>query len=165
MTPQEAAKLVDCPNPYRLQEIHDFVLAASAKDLQLFVHTIRTNTVDAKEWRDRAGVALDIRLAEDAEKSSKKLAEQTDKLAEQIKKIIEIADAQKQLAQEAGAQAKNLLGQTKKLIRLTGALVIVSTALLVFALVQTAIMFKQNTDAHAQQIQAGQHPEEATPKQ
>jgi DNA anti-recombination protein RmuC len=140
MTPQEAAKLVDCPNPFRLQEIHDFVLAASARDLQLFVHTIRTNTVDAKEWRERAEVALDIRLAEDAEKS-------TEKLAEQIEKLLEIADAQKQLAEESGKQAKNLAEQTGRLVgetlilrQFTKGVFWLTIILAVFAAVQIGIM-------------------------
>ena len=75
---------------------------------------------------------------------------QNDRLVEQIGKLTQVANIQTQLAADAGKQAE-------RLIRLTWALVIVSVALLIFALVQTAIMFKQDSGAHAQQIQASQH--------
>jgi hypothetical protein len=124
MTPQEAAKLVDCPRPDGNKEIHGFLFTASARDIQLFVHNIQTNTTDAKGWRERAEVALNVRAAEDAKKSSEKLAAQTDALAEHVKNLVEIADAQKQLANEASKQAENLSNQTTRLVdetvKLTG---------------------------------------------
>ena len=177
MKPHEAAKLVDFPNANRLHEMHAFVLASSARDLQLFVHNITTNTTDAKEWRNLASLALNVRLAEDAEKSAEKLAAQTEKLALQIVelreiskehkqvsenagksvddlnrqtgKLIEVANAQKQLAEESGRQ-------TKMLIYLTWGLVGVSVALLVFALWQTIIL-KEDAKANNQQVQAGKN--------
>jgi hypothetical protein len=75
ITPKEAATLVDWPNPSRKQEIHDFVLSASARELQLFAHSLNIDaqTVVSREWMNRARMALDIRLAEDASKSAQKL--------------------------------------------------------------------------------------------
>jgi type VI protein secretion system component VasF len=182
-TPQEAAQLVDYPNPSRYQELHDFVLTASARTLQLFVHTIRTNTTDAKEWRYRADIALKIRFAEDAEKSAEKLVTQTDKLAEQIGKLREISDAHKQIAENAAKSVDELNKQTSRLIevanaqkqlqedaakqgdrliKLTWVLAGVSAGLLVFAIVQTAIMLKQDARANTQRIEAGQHQQGAS---
>jgi hypothetical protein len=88
---------------------------------------------------------------------------QNDRLVEQVGKLIQVADAQKHLAEDAGKQAQNLLNQTDKLVRLTWGLVAVSVALLVFAIVQTTAMFKQDAGSYAQQIQAGQHQKGATP--
>lgn len=73
ITPKEAATLVDWPNSQRKQEIHDFVLGATAKDIQSFVHFIMTDTTDAKEWKSRARMALDISLANEAAKSAAKM--------------------------------------------------------------------------------------------
>jgi hypothetical protein len=78
----------------------------------------------------------------------------TDRLVEQIKNLLEIADVQKQLAKDAAKQGN-------RLIKLTWALFGVSAALLLFAIVQTALMLKQDANAHAQQIQAGQHEQGA----
>jgi hypothetical protein len=75
ITPKEAATLVDWPNPSRKHEIGEFVLSASARDLQLFVHSLNMDamTTDSREWQNRARMALDIRIAEDAAKSAAKL--------------------------------------------------------------------------------------------
>jgi hypothetical protein len=182
-TPQEAAQLVDYPNPSRFQELDNYVLTASARNLQLFIHSIRTNTTDAKEWRNRADIALKIGFAEDAEKSAEKLTTQTDKLAEQIGKLREISDEHKQIAENAAKSVDELNKQTGKLIevanaqkqlaenaakqgdrliKLTWVLAGVSAGLLLFAIVQTAIMLKQNATAHAQRIQTIQHQEGAS---
>jgi hypothetical protein len=81
----------------------------------------------------------------------------SEELTKQTNKLVEVANAQKQLAEDAGKQATILTNQTGKLIRLTWGLVALSVALLVFALAQTAIMIKQDTGAHSQQIQAGKN--------
>lgn len=81
---------------------------------------------------------------------------QNDRLVKQVSKLETVAAEQKQLAVDAGKQTQNL-------IRLTVALILVSVGLLAFGIAQTAIMLKQNADAHAQQIQAGQHQKGATP--
>jgi hypothetical protein len=70
ITPQEAAKLVDWPDTSRNKEIHDFVLNASAREIQLFIHSIQTHTIAANDWLTRSRMALDIRLAEDAAKTA-----------------------------------------------------------------------------------------------
>jgi hypothetical protein len=88
ITPKEAATLVDWPNPNRRAEIHDFVLNASARDIQLFVHLIATDTTDAREWRGRANMALSVRLAEDAEKTAQKLVTGTDRLITETETLV-----------------------------------------------------------------------------
>jgi hypothetical protein len=89
-----------------------------------------------------------VLFAEDAEKSTDKLAGQTDRLAEQIRKLLEIANAQKQLAEEAGKQAENLskqidrlVSETLKLTRFTKTLVWLTIVLAVSTLVQIGLMF------------------------
>ena len=163
MTPQEAAKLVDWPNPNRVQEIPGFVLAASARDLQLFVHSIQTNTTDAKEWRERAGMALGIRLAEDAEQTARKIVTGTDALVQQSENLSRQTDgligqvaALVIISGEQKNYAAKLERQTNKLIALSWGLVIFSFVLLIVALIQTRIMFKENPETHVQQIQTGQ---------
>ena len=79
-----------------------------------------------------------------------------------LQKHAAISDLVSQLAEIASNKMER---QTKQLIRLTWALVIVSAALVVVALVQTKIMFKQNADAHPQQIQSSQHQENVGDKQ
>jgi hypothetical protein len=61
------------------------------------------------------------------------------------------------LAQLAEIESQRLEQKTNQLIKLTWALLAVTVALLVFGFVQTAIMLKQDANAHTQQIQAGQH--------
>jgi hypothetical protein len=60
-------------------------------------------------------------LAEDAEKSSEKLAAQTDKLVEQIKKLHEISDAHKLISENSGKSTDELNRQTTKLIEVAHA--------------------------------------------
>jgi hypothetical protein len=48
---------------------------------------------------------------------------------------------------------------TRRIVRLTLALLIFTAALLAVAIIQTKIMFKQDANAHAHQIQAGQNQE------
>jgi hypothetical protein len=92
-------------------------------------------------------------LAEDAVKQSENLSRQTDGLIGHIGALIRIADEQK-------SYAAKLERQTNKLICLTWALVIFSIALLVVSLKPTKIMLKENSEAHVQQIQAGQHQQD-----
>jgi hypothetical protein len=127
MTPQEAAKLVDWPNPNRHKEIHDFVLSASARDIQLFVHNIQTNTTDVRDWRECARIALDIRLAEDAERTAQKLVSGTDKLVQHSAKLTERTD--------------RLIQETLKLTGLTRSLNRLTFILGVLAVLQVFIMF------------------------
>jgi hypothetical protein len=72
MTPQEAARacksLKETPdNP----EVEAFLKRASARDLQTFIHLIQI--VDRQRYFSLARVALDIRLSEDAEKSTRRI--------------------------------------------------------------------------------------------
>ena len=108
LTPQEAAKLVDWPDASRNKEIHDFVLNASAKEVQLFIHSIQSHSATANDWLTRSRMALDIRLAEGAEVTAKKLVTGTD----------------------------NLVTQTEKLVKFTKALVCLTIALAILALLE-----------------------------
>jgi len=126
MTPQDASRLVDCPNPNRIGEIHKFILTASARDLQLFIHNIQTNTTDTKGWRERAEVALDIHLAEDAEQTAQKLVTGTNALVELSAKLTN--------------QTDRLIKETFNLTELTRGLNKLTFILGVFAVIQIFVM-------------------------
>lgn len=113
ITPKDAATLVDWPNPDRRKEIHEFVLHANARELQLFVHLIATDTTDAREWRSRAGTAISICIADDQTKAAEKMEKHTVAL-------VELTQA--------------LLGETKILRWLTVGLFILTICLLVLAI-------------------------------
>jgi len=115
ITPKEVATLVDWPNPGRRQEIHDFILSASARDIQMFLHCldIEMPTVCNKGWRSRALAALDIRLADDQAKASERLENHT-------RVLVDIG--------------KLLLDETKLLRWLTIGLLILTAGLLVFTI-------------------------------
>ncbi|HAO80212.1 MAG TPA: hypothetical protein DCQ92_14840 [Verrucomicrobia subdivision 3 bacterium] len=88
MTPQEAAKLVNWPDPNRVKEIHEFILTASPRDIQLFIHNIPAK--DFNEWFNRARVSLDIRLAENAERTAQKLVTGTDRLITETGTLVKL---------------------------------------------------------------------------
>jgi hypothetical protein len=68
-----------------------------------------TLNTDGKEWRERAGVALDISLAEKGIKQSENLSRQTDGLMSQVGALIHIADEQKNLAVKLERQTNKLI--------------------------------------------------------
>ena len=122
ITPKEAATLVDWPNPSRKQEIHDFVLSASARDIQIFLHSLNmeTPTTSSREWQVRARAALDIQLAEAADRTAQKLAGGMDTLA--------------RLVEDQTKSARILENYTRTLTRLTWALVWLTVGILIFTL-------------------------------
>jgi hypothetical protein len=77
ITPEQFA---DCANESGLDNRHDFAIKkflrdASAKDIQRFIHQL--NTVGNPPFFQFARTALDIRLAEDAEKTSRRIVRLT----------------------------------------------------------------------------------------
>jgi hypothetical protein len=146
MTPIEAARHTQFgtdPNP-----ADEFLLNASSREIQEFIRHLHYSNFTV--WSQRARVALDIRLAEDAAESAEKLTAQTDRLVEHTEALVLIAKEQKELAAK-------LERQTNKLIFLSLVLVVFSVALLAVALVQTKVMFKENTQAHVQAEQTSQN--------
>jgi len=99
ITPKEAATLVDWPNPSRKQELHDFVLNASAKEIQMFFHCLDMDapTTYSREWQSRARMALDIKLADEAERTAQKLVTGTDILINETKTLVELTHSLKTL--------------------------------------------------------------------
>jgi hypothetical protein len=57
-------------------KIKDWFLTATARELQIFLHKYSLSPISREVLR----VALDIRLSEDAEKTTNKLSQQTEKL-------------------------------------------------------------------------------------
>jgi len=132
ITPQEAAKLVDWPNPSRKHEIGEFVLSASPRDLQLFVHSLNmvSPTTDSREWQSRARMALDIQLADEAERTAQKLVTGTDTIVQHSSKLTE--------------QTDRLIQETLKLTDLTRSLNRLTFILGVLAVLQVFIMFYEH---------------------
>ena len=119
MTPKEAAKAVDINGTNPAPEVDKFIIEASARELQEFIHihaAMRYN-----HWLDRATVGVNIRLAEDASKFADKLVQHTEKLTRQTDRLVE--------------ESANLSRLTKVLIWLTvaiGAFAIVQIVIMVF---------------------------------
>jgi hypothetical protein len=92
LTPQKAAELVDWPDRSRRKEMHDFILNASAREIQLFVHCLNMDepTTTSREWQSRARMALDIKLADEAERTAQKLVAGTDTLITETKTLVKL---------------------------------------------------------------------------
>jgi hypothetical protein len=67
-----------------------------------------------------------------------------------------LAESAQRLTQSLIQLTQSAERQSRRLIQLTWALVVVSVALLAFALAQTAIMLKEDAATHAQQVQSSQ---------
>ena len=79
MTPEEAAALTKAVGDTTSDEkASSFRFFASARDIQKFIHLIRMGA--NIRYLRLARVALDIRLAEDADLVAKQLTKQTDRL-------------------------------------------------------------------------------------
>jgi hypothetical protein len=117
MTPKEAAKEVDRVGSNPSTEVDDFLVKASARELQEFINL--HSAMLYSHWLERAKVAVSIRLAEEQSKSADKLIKHTEKLTQQTDKMIE--------------ESINISKLTKVLIWLT-------VAIGVFAIVQILIM-------------------------
>jgi len=105
------------------------------RKIQEFLNGFILNSHVEQKTFEFGRMAIEILLAESAERSSLRLEKQ-------IENLISFA--------ESGERS------SKRLIFLTWALVIVSAALLSFAFVQTKIMLKEDANAHAQQVQSSQ---------
>jgi|ERR1035437_8511328 hypothetical protein len=93
ITPQEAAKLVRWQDTARDKEIHNFVIVASPRELQLFIHNLAADGIPDRrviQWTDMARAAIDVRLAEDAERTAQKLVNSTDTLVTEAKTLVKL---------------------------------------------------------------------------
>ena len=71
MTPQEACNLANALDGSGDQKVKAFLLAASAREIQAFIHCLDMQRRDY--YREMARAALDIRLAEDAEITTRRI--------------------------------------------------------------------------------------------
>jgi hypothetical protein len=115
ITPQLAVQYIQGEPENRHKEIHDFVVSASAKDLLELVCLFDQfpPPVPSREWQIRAGMAIDIRIADEQTKSAEKLEHHTVALVE---------------------LTKALLGENKFIRRLTVGLFILTAGLLIFTI-------------------------------
>ncbi len=86
LQPIEAARLANRGDDRYQDQINEVIVYGSARDLQEFIHNIATH--DRSYWFQRAKVALEIRLSEDAAKTAKELIEHTEKLTKQTDVLI-----------------------------------------------------------------------------
>ena len=117
MTPREAAKEVNRVGTNPSPEVDEFLVKASARELQEFIHL--HSAMLYSHWLERAKVAVNIRLAEEEAKSADKLIRHSEKLTQQTDKMIE--------------ESINLSRLTKVLIWLT-------VFLGIFAVIQIVLM-------------------------
>ena len=107
MTPEDAANLaVNTP------ERRQWLLSASAPDIQRFIHAIADKPYVAVDY-ELARTALEVRIADDQIKSAEKLENHT-------RVLVDVT--------------KLLLSETKLLRLMTVCLVILTTGLLIFAI-------------------------------
>jgi hypothetical protein len=85
ITPKEA---VDFERNQKHEKVKEFLFTASARDLQEFFHLISAYTTN--HTFNRARVALDVRLAEDAERTAQKLVTGTDSLIKQTETLVKL---------------------------------------------------------------------------
>jgi hypothetical protein len=117
MTPKEAANETSRAGTNPSPEVDDFLVNASARELQEFIHL--HSAMLYTHWLERAKVAVNIRLAEEHAKSADTLIKHSEKLTHQTDKMID--------------ESINLSKLTKVLIWLT-------VALGGFAVVQIVLM-------------------------
>jgi|ERR1041384_2763269 hypothetical protein len=92
MKPEETAPLANrIGDPKADMDIKQFLLDASPRDIQKFVHLIRVDT--NSRYYPLAKTALDIRLAEDAQKATEKLAQHTERLEKQSASLVRFTRA------------------------------------------------------------------------
>lgn len=73
-TPKEMADMPDAVSGAR-EELHNWLVTASARELQEYIHNVSVDPMSHKYQRART--ALDIRLAEDAEISTRRIVRLT----------------------------------------------------------------------------------------
>jgi hypothetical protein len=114
MTPKEAADLANqflSVSPDQDREIQDYISVETPRNLQKFIHFL--NRDGHTRYFNLARTTLEVRLAEDANKTAIKLSEQTDRL----------------------------VCETVELRRFTKGLFWLTVALVIFTLVQIIIVF------------------------
>jgi hypothetical protein len=120
VTPKEAA---DCADRGSKQlELQEFIVGASPRDLQEFCHGLEAG-VHSKHF-PLARIALDIRLAEDAENQAKRFEQQ-------MGKLLGIAEAQRLLAEKLERQTNTTIGLTRALNAFTVFLIVLMLVLVV----------------------------------
>jgi hypothetical protein len=86
-TPKQIADL-----PVNSGEKRQWLLEASAREIQQFIHLIADNPYCGKEY-ELARTALDIRLAEDADVAAQNLVLGTDHLVTQTEKLVKFTQS------------------------------------------------------------------------
>jgi hypothetical protein len=118
MTAKEAANCVGIGG--KPEKANEFLLTASSREIQEFIHNIAA--AEYNQAFQRARVALDIRLAEDA-------ARQADSFKQLMDKLIGIADAQRLLAEKLERQTNEVIWLTRALKKLTVVVTILTLVL------------------------------------
>jgi hypothetical protein len=149
-TPQEIATL----HPQR-PEVQNWLFnkATTIRNMQEYLRIIAYRGYGSTWPFTLAKLALRVRISEQAAESSDKLSGQTDRLIISVGSLVVVAEEQKKLALK-------LEQQTNKLIRLSWAMVAFSVVLLAVALVQTKIMFKENSQTNVQHVQASERDQQ-----
>jgi len=76
MTPEDYARLAtDSGDPEKVRKVKDFLVSASARDIQKFIHSMNIHAASAV--LQMARTSLEIRLAEDSEKTALRLEKHT----------------------------------------------------------------------------------------
>jgi len=117
------------------QEMREWLLEASAKEIQQFIHRIADAAHRATDYQ-LARTAIDIRLGDDAGK-------QVDRLEKQMVELTGVAVEQKRLAAKLDAQTDRLVSLTVWLKWLTIVLLAL-TALLCFLEVRRSEVIEQS---------------------
>lgn len=124
MTPQEAAKIANTFGE-RFDKIEEFILTASTRQLQGFIHLIPAH--DNIRAFQLARISLNIRLAEDAANTAQKLSQQTEQLVHHSENLTH--------------QTDRLVRETVKLTGFTKWVFWFTVAIAIFAAIQIALMF------------------------
>ena len=119
MTPKEVAHCAD--TGAREQEVQGFLTGASARDLQEFCHCLQAGA--HSRHFPLARIALDVRLAEDADRRA-------GMLQQQVEKLVGIADVQRVLAEKLERQTNKIIVLTRLLVVFTIVLIILTIALI-----------------------------------
>jgi hypothetical protein len=131
ITPKQAARFTQVGN--ESIKAKEFLLTASPRQIQEFIHNI--NTADYNPWIHRARTALDIRLAEDAAHNAQILSQHTEKLVYHSENLTQ--------------QTQRLVSETLILRHFTKGVFWLTVVLAVFTFVQIVIAcFEYSTKAH-----------------
>jgi len=122
---------------YAEQDIDSWFAIASARQLEQFILAKKPYTrgnrslesVNAIESIERAQIALNIRLADDAAKTADKVSKQTEKLVQQTDQLTKLTETHIQHSQKLTQQTDILVIESKKLGRLTWALILLTIVL------------------------------------